>query len=246
MQNPQPSQTYWIKFCILTRLPPTLGVLYVHWSLRSSVLDCFSHSQGQLNYLCAHVSGWISSPNYSVKCPSLQSLLSQPALPGWICRPLECKVRPAVSRPSSLAFAWSENQVGGSGLFCLTPAQVCIVQVGGFILLYTHPDLSLLGALFLETKIKRLWSISGLLFKYQSLLWVRERPGRVPLLLRWLSSLKISSVDGQHPMTHAGEDVPMTKDPGGQLGKAPWTPKIYKVQGHCQSGIRCVEWPEVW
>lgn len=54
----------------------------------------------------------------------------------------------------------------------------------------------------------------------------------MPILLRRLSSPEISSVDGQHPMTHAGEDVPMTEDPGGQLGKTPWTPEVCKVQNH--------------
>lgn len=44
----------------------------------------------------------------------------------------------------------------GAGLFCLAPVQVSIVQTGGFILLYTHPDLSLLGALFLENQNKEI------------------------------------------------------------------------------------------
>lgn len=47
----------------------------------------------------------------------------------------------------------------GASLFCLASEQVSIVQTGGFILLHTHPDLFLLGALlffFLKMKIKRL------------------------------------------------------------------------------------------
>lgn len=35
----------------------------------------------------------------------------------------------------------------GASLFCLASEQVSIVQTGGFILLHTHPDLFLLGAL---------------------------------------------------------------------------------------------------
>ena len=44
------------------------------------------------------------------------------------------------------------------------------------------------------------------------LLWVRERPTRVTVPLRWFSRPKSSSLDGQCPLTRAGEHLPiMTK-----------------------------------
>lgn len=126
----------------------------------------------RLNYLCAHVSDWMSFPNCGVKCPSLQNLLFQPSLL-WL-ELQSSRVQGEICCVSFiLAFAWSENQVGGSSLFCWSPMQVYIVQMGGFICWYILQDLSLLGAFFRKIKIKRLWSINGLSFKYQSLLWVR-------------------------------------------------------------------------
>lgn len=142
-----------------------------------------------------------------------------------------------VSGPSS-AFVWSENQVGGNGLFCLTPVQVSVVQAGGFIWPHTHPDLSLLGALFFLILIKRLWCINGLPFNYQRLLWVRDRPARVVVPLRWFSRPKISSLDGKYPMTCAGKHLPMAKATGRQLQKTLWTPsEVCEAKGHCPDGM---------
>lgn len=71
-----------------------------------------------LNYLCAHISDWISFPNCSVKCPSLQNLLFQPALP-WLELQSSRAQGEICCVSFILAFAWNENQVGGSCLFCV-------------------------------------------------------------------------------------------------------------------------------
>lgn len=156
MQNPQLSQTYWINVCILIRPPPTLGVLYVPWSLRNSVLDCFSHSQGHLNYLCAHVSGCISSPNYSVKCPSWQSLLSQPALV-W----LDLQTSRAQGEACSISFIFSGSRLkwesGGrerSLLFDSCAGVYC--SSGRFHLVVHTPRSFLAGSAFFENQNKEI------------------------------------------------------------------------------------------
>lgn len=113
-----------------------------------SALCCLSHSWIQLNDLRAHVWGWAMFPNWCVQCPALQNLFSRPVLP-W----LDLWSSRAVCGPSSWAFAWSENQVGGNWSFSFGSCAGVYCSNRRFHLVHT-PRSFLAGSISLEKENK--------------------------------------------------------------------------------------------
>lgn len=88
-------------------------------------------------------------------------------------------------------------------IFCLAAVQVSIVQTGGFILFYTHSDLSWLGALFLENQNRDYAPLMDSLLNIKGCCESESRLVRVTVPCRCFSRPKICNLDGQYPMTCA-------------------------------------------